>query len=146
MITEKEKQIIRILRKNSKKSVATIGILTGLPKSTAFDKIQKLSKEAIVKNTCLLDFKKVGFNASLLFFAKTQNNISELRSHLANHPSVNSLHTSTKFNFIFEAVFQDNIELQKFIEELNKKFPDIFLKRCVLMEEVCREKLWRDET
>jgi DNA-binding Lrp family transcriptional regulator len=54
-------EILAHLRQNSRTNLTKISKETAVPISTIFDRIKRYNKDVIIKNTVLLDFRKIGY-------------------------------------------------------------------------------------
>jgi len=120
MLTEKEKLLLRYLRRNSRVSLAEISRETKIPLSTLFETLRKLELKAILRHTSLVDFSKIGYNLKVNFVIKARNK-QELREFLFNNMNVNSFSSLINgHDFYAECVFRDLFELNKFKEALER--------------------------
>ena len=128
------------LRQNARQKLTKISKVTQVPISTIFDKLKMFEQEIIKKNTVLLDFERLGFNARANICIKVpREHKEELRKYLQNHDNVNSLYkTTNNFDFITETVFRNLQDMQLFIEKIESKF-DIEKEVFYLVEDIKRE-------
>lgn len=133
-----EKDIIRELRKNSRKSLSDISKDKNIPLTTIVNRFKKVQNEFIDKHVSLLDFSKLGFNFRTYYTIKSKDKKSLLES-LINSKSVNNIQRlAHEYDFFVECIFNsigesydfrdkienfchaDIIELH-FVEELKKE-------------------------
>ncbi len=73
---DKSEQILEFLKKNSRLSLREISKKTGLPLTTAHNRIKKMQKEGIIKNYSVeVDYSKLGFNLCAYIMASVDYNI-----------------------------------------------------------------------
>ncbi len=78
MIDEKDMEILRVLRRNSKSSVNRIAKVTGIPPATVHHRLRKLDKEGIIRRyTVELDNGKMGFSLGAYVFVSVQQGRGE---------------------------------------------------------------------
>ncbi len=124
MLSKKDLVIITHLRKNGRETLTSISKKSGIPISTIYEKIKRSEGGIITKNTCLVDFAKLGFNtrAKVVIQANTSGK-SELLSFLMKHQNVNSVYKiNNGYDFMIDGVFRNMRELEDFLELLQEKF------------------------
>jgi DNA-binding Lrp family transcriptional regulator len=73
MLDEKDMEILRVLRKNSKSSVNAIAKATGIPPATVHHRLRKLGSEGVIrKYTVELDDSKMGFALGAYVFVSVK--------------------------------------------------------------------------
>ena len=138
MLNDKELQMLNLLRKNSRQSLARISRKIEMPVSTVFDKLVKLEGGFIKKHTTLIDFANLGYNIRVNFLirASSKNN---LLSFLKNHKNINSIYSiQGDFDFYAETVFKNLKSFEKFLELLSD-LNIIKRKEFYIIEDVKRE-------
>ena len=139
---EKEFQLLVQLRKDSRESLTRIGRAIGMPVSTVHDKIKRIGTDLVKKYTCILDFKKLGFNcrAHLVLRLSKKEQRAEIRQHLLQHQNVNSVYKiNNGYDFLAELIFRDMSELDRFLENLDENFKIREKKVYYIIEDVTRE-------
>ena len=127
-VDKEDLKILSCLRKNARETLTRISKLTGIPISSTFDRLKRLEETGIIaRHTSLLDPKKIGFSAQVIFFLKTNDsNKKELERRLMENPQVNNVARITgNWNFVTDALFRDVEELESFIEALRKDYKGI---------------------
>lgn len=138
MLSEKEKELLKHLRINSRKSFAKLSKETGIPLSTLFKTLKKLESEWITKHTSLLDFSKTGHNVKAHLIISS-NNKHELKEHLLQSPNVNSLSSLiNEHDFYAECIFKDLKEMSEFKENLDA-YDITHLEHNFIIEDIKRE-------
>lgn len=141
MISEKDKQILRYLRKNARTKITDIAKETGIPASTIYDRVRINDKKIVKKHTTLVDFTKLGFNAKAQIALKvSRKDTYKLYDFLKEHTNVNSLYrVNFGFDFLIEVIFQNMNNVEDFIHEIESKF-DIEEKHIFnVIDEIKRE-------
>ena len=74
MIDEKDKKILKELKKNSRNSTKNIAKNIQIPRVTVHDRIQKMQEKGIIKKFSVnLDYKKIGFPTEVFVFVGFHN-------------------------------------------------------------------------
>jgi DNA-binding Lrp family transcriptional regulator len=122
MIEKKDISILSKLRKNSRATLTEVSQATGIPISTIFDRLKKLSM--IKKHTIILDFDKLGFPLRHNVAIKVQNSEHELvKNFLIEDKNVNTLYqTGEKYDFLFETVHRNMKEFLDFMDQLESRY------------------------
>ncbi len=124
MINRKDLVILSHLRNNCRETLTAISKKSRIPVSTIYEKIRRSEGGVIKKNTCLVDFTKLGFNtrAKVVIQASMQGK-PELLSFLIKHQNVNSVYKiNNGYDFMIDCVFRNIRELEEFLETLQEKF------------------------
>ncbi|MBW3013276.1 Lrp/AsnC family transcriptional regulator [Candidatus Woesearchaeota archaeon] len=123
MLKSKDRKIIAYLRKNAKVKLTKVANELKIPTSTVYEKVNN-SQGLIQKFTCLVDFKKLGYLARIIFVLKVWKEDKEkLREFLMHSKNVNTLSKINNGNdFLVEAVFEDMREAENFKEQMNKSY------------------------
>ncbi len=95
MLDEKDMEILRALKKNSKNSVNKLAKLTGIPPATVHHRIKKLEKDKVIQRyTIDTNDKKLGYSLHAYIFITVQPwgkgdlDQRNLADKLANHELV----------------------------------------------------------
>lgn len=139
----KKKDIILIanLRQNGRIPLTQLAKRTGIPPSTAFDRIKTNLNRAIKKFTALLAPEEFGYNAKAYVLLKANKlKKEELTNHLKFHPNVNGLwRINNGWNLMLECIFKNMKEVEDFVDELEKKFEIQNKEINYVIEEIKRE-------
>lgn len=142
MISEKDVQILSMMRRDARRRVTNISRQMKMPVTTLYDRIRSHTKNGIVKRyVTLLDFRKLGYNAtSLVAFKADIASRQQLYEYLRSHPNVNSLYrVNREHDFVAEVVFENLARLQEFLEETEKNFALQNTKVFNIVEEIRKE-------
>jgi len=117
---ERDLRLVNELRKNSRRSLTAIGMNIHMPLGTVFKAVNRLYKgQVIMKDTCLIDFAKLGFPLKIGVFIRT-NAKDELKKSLEDHPNLNAfLRLSGDYDYYAEFLFKDMVSYKDLIDELN---------------------------
>jgi DNA-binding Lrp family transcriptional regulator len=84
MIDEKDKKILKELKKNSRNSTKNIAKNIQIPRVTVHDRIQKMQEKGIIKKFSVnIDYKKIGFPTEVFVFVGFQPNVEVSQRELA---------------------------------------------------------------
>lgn len=124
MVSEKELEVVRHLRRNARIKLTELSRVTNLPVSTLFDMVRRPGFGGINRMCALLDFQKLGFGACAIMLLKVVPECREkLKAHLLVSEHVNYLiRVNNGFDFVVECVFRNMRELEEFCEKLEKLY------------------------
>ncbi len=152
MVCEKKKEIglLMELRKDGRQTLTDISKKIGMPVSTIFDKVKANRNQMINRFTCLLDFRKIGFNCRaqiVLRIRKDQKDQkAEMQEYLVRHPNVNSVYKiNNGYDFLVETVFRELKELDEFLEKLEEQFRVQEKNVYYIIDDVAREVFMTDQ-
>jgi Lrp/AsnC family leucine-responsive transcriptional regulator len=119
-MNERDVRLVNEMRKNSRRSLTNIGMNIDMPLGTVFKAVNRLYKgQVIIKDTCLIDFAKIGFPLKIGVFIKT-NAKDELKKSLEDHPNLNAfLRLSGDYDYYAEFLFKDMTAYKDLMDELN---------------------------
>ncbi|TKJ17292.1 hypothetical protein CEE44_02030 [Candidatus Woesearchaeota archaeon B3_Woes] len=119
MILEKDKQILNVLKENSRLSIRDIAKKTGLRPSTIHDRIKKLKKDKIIeKFTVKLNNKEVGENFIVFVFLITSK---DLEQSFFNNKHIKEVFGVTgEYDLVLKLKFGNIEQFNKFILNLRK--------------------------
>lgn len=145
-LKQKDFKIIAHLRTNSRMSLTKISRSTKIPVTTIFDRLKMYENNLIKKHTCLLDFKKLGFNTTAKILLEVEREDREaIKEHLIKHRRVNSVYRiSNGFDFMIEGIFRQINDMEEFIEQLETKFKITNKKYYFILEDLKRESFMSD--
>ena len=124
MLNQKEMLILASLRNNARESLTKLSRKTSIPVSTLYDKIKIYENNLITRNTCLLDFSKLGFNTRVTILLKIKKEHKELiRETLSKNKSVNCFYKiMNKYDYLVEGVFKEIRNVETFLSDLEKQY------------------------
>ncbi|MFW5852413.1 MAG: Lrp/AsnC family transcriptional regulator [Nanoarchaeota archaeon] len=135
-------RIVARLREDSRMSLTKISRETGIPVSTIFEKVKKKAGDIVKRNTCLLDFSKIGMNTRANVTLRTvPEHRHELRTFLEKNRNVNSLFKiNNGYDYMVDVVFSNMKELEDFLEILEGRFKIKSKHVFYVIEEIAQER------
>ena len=123
-MSKKDLLLVSHLRRNARETMTNMSRGTGIPISTIFDKIRRFERDFISKHSALLDFSALGYHVRTNVMLKVDAHVrDDLEAYLKRDERVNSAYrVNNGFDYIFEAVFRDVKQFQKFTDEIETKF------------------------
>ena len=117
---------IRFLQelRRKRQSISSISSKINVPKSTLFDKMNRMEHEGIIMHKTLLDFAAAGFKSKIKVALKVPiAGRQEVLNWLCEHPNINNVYkVNHGYDFLFEAIFKDQKEASDFTDLLHEKF------------------------
>lgn len=119
---------------------------TNIPISTLHDKLRKFSNNIILKNTVILDYKKIGYDLRVNMLLKTNpENKTRFESFLRKSENVNCLYrVNNGFDYFADALFRDMTDFKQFIDNLDF-FGVNIIKEFFVLEDLKCEGFLTDE-
>lgn len=144
-VKEKDLKIICNLRKDGRMQLTKMSRKTKIPVSTIYDRLK--SNEYITKNTCLLDFKKLGFDIrSYMLIKVNPNQKKDLHEFLAKNWSVNSLYRiNNGYDLMAECIFKELREIEEFKDLISSRFNIEEVKLFYVVDEIQKENFLADK-
>ena len=143
---EKEVQVLRVLRNNSRETLTKISRKTGVPISTLFDRLNEYQEKLIIKHTCLIDYTKLGYDLRVHLLLRVQKDKERFETYLTEHYLVNSVfRINNGYDYLVEAVFKNMRELTEFVQSLDR-FHVKDHKEFFVLEDLKREAFLTTET
>jgi DNA-binding Lrp family transcriptional regulator len=102
---DNDKKLLAALRKDSQQRLVDYALITGMPKSTVHERLQKLFRS--VRCTMLCDWQKLGYNITICFFVP-------YNEQLTHHQSVNNAQQLAPNMLYLECVFSSLKEAEEF--------------------------------
>lgn len=122
-LDKRDKQIIKLLLKNSRLSVREIARKLNLSPGTILARLKRLEDLGVIKSyTILLDYEKLGYNLPVLIDVRVSRGmLLEVENKIAKHPSVISVYDVTgEYDIAIIARFKRREELDSFVKSLQK--------------------------
>jgi len=142
----KELQIVRHLRTNSRETLTRLSKKTGVPISTLFDKLNEYKQSLIVRNTCLIDYTKLGFDLRVQLLVRLQKEKEKFEEFIINHLNVNSVYRiNNGYDYLVEGIFQNMRQFTDFIQ-LFERFSVKEYKEFYVLQDLRREAFLTSET
>ncbi|MEK6837345.1 MAG: Lrp/AsnC family transcriptional regulator [Nanoarchaeota archaeon] len=124
MIDKTDLALLAQLRKNSRTKLTRMSREIDIPVSTIFERLKGPLRKYIKRFTCLINNAEVGFNSRATIILKVdKEQKEEIRAFLEKHQNVNSLYRiNNGYDFLLDTIFGQMIDLEEFIEQLEKRF------------------------
>ncbi|MDD5253858.1 MAG: Lrp/AsnC family transcriptional regulator [Candidatus Nanoarchaeia archaeon] len=147
MLKKKELLILSRLRQNSRESLTKMSRATRIPVSTIYDRLQACQKSIILKNTSLINFSKLGFNAVVNIMLKVnREKRDEVKDYLEKHKSINSIYKiNNGFDYMVEGIFKSVKQVDEFVDSLESRFPIESREIYYVVEDIKRESFLSNE-
>ncbi len=117
-LTNNDKKILSLLRKDSRMGYKEIAARTGVAISTVHNTIKRLINRGIIKNFSVkLDSELIGFDVTAIIGVKVKHGeLNYVEEQLINHPNVCQLFIVTgEFDLMLIAKFNNSVELNEFL-------------------------------
>ncbi|MBW3015754.1 hypothetical protein KY330_04995 [Candidatus Woesearchaeota archaeon] len=134
-ITRTELLLLRFLRMDSRKSLASISKETSIPISTLFEGLKRLKKKVKLRHTSLLNYQRLGYNIRINFILQSRD--KRLKEFLMQNQNVNTL-SSMMSSYYAECVFRNFKEVIAFKEKLEEFCSDT--SEIMIIDELKREE------
>ncbi len=124
MISKEDMCLLSHLRKDARASLVKISEGTGMALSTVYEKLRKFEESIIKKHTCIIDFKKLGYNVRVNVVIKVDKTQREsMADYLSAHDHINRVYrVNSNHDYMLEGLFRDYSEFREFMEQLEEKF------------------------
>ncbi len=142
MYKENDLKIVSFLREDSRASLTKMSRKTGIPVSTIFEKLKRGTGDIVQKNTCIIDFSKIGMHARANIAIKTvPQDREKLKDFLIRNRHVNSLQKiNNGFDYMVDVIFSNLKDLEEFCELLDERFKIRTRQVYYVIEDIEREK------
>ena len=146
MIEKDNAVLLAHLRKNARIKLTAISRETDIPVSTIFEKINGPLRGYVQRYTCLLNNNEIGFNSRATIILKVdKEQKTEIGQHLERHQNVNSLYKiNNGYDFLLDVIFKQMMDLEEFIEQLERKFRIKHKEVYFIISEVKQESFLSD--
>ncbi|AGT34190.1 transcriptional regulator [Thermococcus litoralis DSM 5473] len=123
LLDEIDKEILRVLQKNSRTPLREISKRVGLAESTVYERIKKLKERGIIKKfTIILDPESLGFHllAFILIKAKA-GKYAEVAEKLIAYPEIVEIYETTgDYDMILKIRTRSSEELNDFLDKIGE--------------------------
>jgi len=144
---KKQVDLLMQLRTDGRQPLTEISRKIHMPVSTIFDKVRANKGGMIKRFTCLLDFRKIGFNCRAhMVFRIRKDHREEMQNYLLKHPNVNSAYKiNNGYDFLVETVFRELKEVDEFLERIDEKFKVHEKNIYYIIDDIARERFLTDK-
>ncbi len=142
MIKKKDLMLLAHLRENSRAHLKEIARKTKIPVSTLHDRIKAKAGDAIIRNSCLLDFDMLGFSVKAhVMFKINKADKENVRKYLKKSLNVNNMYKiNNGYDFIVEFVFKTVSDMENYLEDVDQKFRIKSKNVHYIIEDIKREE------
>ena len=123
LLDEIDKEILRVLQKNSRTPLREISKRVGLAESTVYERIKKLKERGIIKKfTIILNPESLGFHllAFILIKAKA-GKYAEVAEKLISYPEIVEIYETTgDYDMILKIRTRSSEELNDFLDKIGE--------------------------
>ncbi|MBI2550306.1 Lrp/AsnC family transcriptional regulator [Candidatus Woesearchaeota archaeon] len=146
MIEKDNAVLLAHLRRNARIKLTAISRKTDVPVSTIFEKINGPLRSYVQRYTCLLNNSEIGFSSRATIILKVdKEQKAEIGQHLERHPNVNSLYRiNNGYDFMLDVIFKQMMDLEEFIEQLERRFRIKHKEVYFIISEVKQESFLSD--
>lgn len=145
-LKEQDLRLVAYLRQNSRENLTRLSKKTQIPVSTIFDKLRNRTGYLIKRNTCLIDFNKIGLStrAQVVMKVKPEERVG-LKEYLLKNRNVNTLlKINNGYDFMIDVVFRNLKELEEFLEKTEDNFRIKSKQVYYVIDEIESEKFLAD--
>jgi DNA-binding Lrp family transcriptional regulator len=146
MTKKKDLMLLAHLRENSRAHLKEIARKTRIPVSTLHDRIKAKAGDAILRNSCLLNFEVLGFSVKAhVMFKINKTDKENVRKYLLKSLNVNNMYKiNNGYDFIVEFVFKTVSDMENYLEEVDQKFRIKNKDVHYIIEDIKRESFLSD--
>jgi DNA-binding Lrp family transcriptional regulator len=146
MMNESDLKILAHLRQNSRARLKEISKGTNVPISTIFERIRGMLSSCVSKYTFVLNNSELGFTSRATLILKVdKEQKKELGSFLNKQENVNSLYRiNNGYDFLLDVIFRNMIELEEFIDCLEKNYKIKHKEVYFIIDEIKQEGFLSD--
>jgi len=139
--------ILCAVRQNARETLTTISRNSGMPISSAFDRLRSLEAQGVIaRYTALLDWKKIGFNERVILLLRVDKSRKEkIETWLMKNAKVNGMtRISGDWDLVLDLLFQNIAEIESFIDALKKSCEGIEIQILHVLDEIRQEAFLSD--
>lgn len=121
-----DRKLIEVLKIDGRESLAQIGSLVGLTGDTVKDRLDRLTRDGVIKVTCSVDPKVLGFTSIALLGIKVTGKAEAIASELSKIPEFDFVCcVSGEYDILVEAVCRDDLHLLHVVDEYLRARHDV---------------------
>ncbi len=142
MIKKRNALLLASLRENARISLTELSKKLKIPISTLYERIKQNEKSLIKRYTAIVDFSQMGYPVKVELLLKVKNLQKErLKNFLMGCGQVNKLQKlNNNYDFIIEGFFKSIIEVDHFVESLERDFPIVNRAIYYITEDLLNER------
>ena len=141
-MNDREKHLIKALRRNSRANIKEIAETLNCPVSTLYDTLHKLEKKNIVEYTAKIDYEKIGYPIQAIIILKTTTeHNSKLYAYLNKRTELNTIYRiNNRTSYCVEAICKTQQELNELLEEIEENNTLTQINVYTIIETIQKEK------
>lgn len=125
-LDELDRKLIDVLKLDGRESLATIGAKIGLTGDSVKDRLDRLTAEGVIKVTCSVDPKVLGFNSIALVGVKVTGSAEQIASELTSISEFDFVCcVSGEYDILVEAVCRDDLHLLRVVDQYLRSRSDV---------------------
>lgn len=125
-LDELDRKLIDVLKLDGRESLATIGAKIGLTGDSVKDRLDRLTAEGVIKVTCSVDPKVLGFNSIALVGVKVTGSAEQIASELTTISEFDFVCcVSGEYDILVEAVCRDDLHLLRVVDQYLRSRSDV---------------------
>jgi Lrp/AsnC family transcriptional regulator for asnA, asnC and gidA len=125
-LDELDRKLISVLKTDGRESLATIGTQIGLTGDSVKDRLDRLTAEGVIKVTCSVDPKVLGFNSIALVGVKVTGSAELIATELTSVSEFDFVCcVSGEYDILVEVVCRDDVHLLRVVDQYLRSRPDV---------------------
>ena len=147
VLSKSDLNVLGAMRQNARETLTAVSRKTGIPISTAFDKLRSLEANGVVaKYTALLDWKQIGFCYRIILLLRVKKSQKEeVENWLEeNAPVNNMMHLNGDWNLMLDLLFRNIADIESFVDAFKESFERTEIKVLYVMNNVKQEGFLTD--
>jgi Lrp/AsnC family transcriptional regulator for asnA, asnC and gidA len=125
-LDELDRKLIDVLKLDGRESLATIGAKIGLTGDSVKDRLDRLTAEGVIKVTCSVNPKVLGFHSIALLGVKVSGSAEQIAAELTSISEFDFVCcVSGEYDILVEAVCRDDLHLLRVVDQYLRSRPDV---------------------
>jgi Lrp/AsnC family transcriptional regulator for asnA, asnC and gidA len=125
-LDELDRKLISVLKIDGRESLATIGTQIGLTGDSVKDRLDRLTAEGVIKVTCSVDPRVLGFNSIALVGVKVTGSAELIAAELTSVSEFDFVCcVSGEYDILVEVVCRDDVHLLRVVDQYLRSRPDV---------------------
>jgi Lrp/AsnC family transcriptional regulator for asnA, asnC and gidA len=125
-LDELDRKLISVLKIDGRESLATIGTQIGLTGDSVKDRLDRLTAEGVIKVTCSVDPRVLGFNSIALVGVKVTGSAEFIAAELTSVSEFDFVCcVSGEYDILVEVVCRDDVHLLRVVDQYLRSRPDV---------------------
>ena len=125
-LDELDRKLISVLKIDGRESLAAIGTQIGLTGDSVKDRLDRLTAEGVIKVTCSVDPRVLGFNSIALVGVKVTGSAELIAAELTSVSEFDFVCcVSGEYDILVEVVCRDDVHLLRVVDQYLRSRPDV---------------------